>query len=354
MVRVPETVPLDAASLTTIGAIALQGLRQGQIAFGETVAIIGAGLVGVLAIQLAKAAGCRVIAIDRDPQRVAFAAQFGASLAVNSDDPRAIEIIRNESRHGVDAAIITAATKSADPVEFAAAIARDRARLVVVGDVGMGVSRRNMYGKELTLTMSRSYGPGRYDPAYEEDGVDYPIGYVRWTERRNMEAFLQALETGAIDVRRLLENRFLVEHADQAYTAVTSGGAYTGILEYPDALSARPPKESKPAVTRVQRRERGASHRVHRGGRFRARNHYPRIAASQRSCAGFESLPDLASLPSRLGDCFDSSTRALLRKSSAIPKSLLSSSFRGMTVTGPTWLKRSQTASRFSLRSRSR
>ena len=149
-VKLPDSVGLDAAALTTIGAIAMQGLRQSESSFGETVAVIGAGLVGVLTIQLAKAAGCRVIAIDLDPGRVERAVKFGADLGLLSSDPRTALAVKEATHYGPDAVIITAATPSAEPIELAAAIARDRGRIVVVGDVGLGVSRPNVYLKELS------------------------------------------------------------------------------------------------------------------------------------------------------------------------------------------------------------
>jgi NADPH:quinone reductase-like Zn-dependent oxidoreductase len=164
--------------------------RQSQAVLGEVVAVIVAGLVGVLTVQLAKAAGCRVIAIDRDLPRVDQARQFGADLALGATDRDTPSRVKEFARYGADVAIITAASPSAEPIELAASISRDRGRIVVVGTVDLGVSRKPMYMKELSLVLSRSYGPGRYDAQYEEDGLDYPVGYVRWTEKRNMEAFL--------------------------------------------------------------------------------------------------------------------------------------------------------------------
>jgi predicted dehydrogenase len=232
-------VSLAAASLTTIGAIALQGFRQADLAIGETVAVIGAGLVGVLTIQIARAAGCRVVAIDLSPHRVQRAVEFGAHLAITASDPSLASTIKEFSRYGVDAAILTAATDSAEPAEMAAKILRDRGRIIVVGAVGMGVSRNNMYMKELSLALSRSYGPGRYDPQYEEGGIDYPIGYVRWTERRNMEAFLDLLATGQIDVALLLEHRYTIDEGAKAY-ADLKNGLYTAILDYKSEPTASP------------------------------------------------------------------------------------------------------------------
>ncbi len=231
-VRVPEPVALDAASLTTIGAIAMQGLRQANVALGETVVVIGAGLVGVLTMQQARAAGCRVVAVDLDASRVERATSLGAHLALLASDPRVPQAVADFSRYGADAAIVTAASRSAEPLELAAKVLRECGRIVVVGDVGMGVARRSLYPKELTLAMSRSYGPGRYDPSYEEGGIDYPVGYVRWTERRNMEAFLDLLASGLVDVSALLERRYRADDGGRAYSELLSGEAYTAILEY--------------------------------------------------------------------------------------------------------------------------
>ena len=224
-------------------------LRQADIRIGETIAVIGAGLVGVLTIQIARAAGCRVVAIDLSPGRVARAVEFGADLAVAADNPALVSSIKDFSRYGVDAAILTAATRSAEPAEMAAGILRDRGRIVVVGDVGMGVSRSVMYAKELSLALSRSYGPGRYEPQYEEGGIDYPIGYVRWTEQRNMEAFLDLLASGQIDVTRLLEHRYNITDGAKAY-AELKNGPYTAILEYSGASTVS--KKNMPAVVAVR------------------------------------------------------------------------------------------------------
>lgn len=251
-VKLPDSVGLDAAALTTIGAIAIQGLRQSDVKFGETVAVIGAGLVGVLTIKLAKAAGCRVIAIDLDAKRVERAVEFGADLGLVSNDARLLVAVKEFSNYGPDAVIITAATRSAEPIEQAAAIARDRGRIVIVGDVGLGVSRANVYLKELSISLSRSYGPGRYDVNYEEGGADYPIGYVRWTEKRNMEAFVNFLASRSIDVARLIEKRYPVEQADSAYAAIRESGSYTALIDYAVSDSAgaaaSPVPARKPAV----------------------------------------------------------------------------------------------------------
>lgn len=241
-VRIPDGVSLDAAALTTIGAIAMQGVRQAQLAIGETVLVVGAGLVGVLAMQIARAAGCRVIALDRDPQRVARASEMGAHVAYETSAADLQARVRDFSRYGADAALLTAATPSAEPITLAAELLRDRGRIVVVGDVGMDVPRAPMYRKELSVYMSRSYGPGRYDPTYEEEGTDYPIGHVRWTERRNMEAFLDLLSSGAVTVAPLLQCCYAPEDGAGAYETIRQGGAYTVIIDYGQAAPRSKPK----------------------------------------------------------------------------------------------------------------
>jgi len=237
-VRVPEQVSLESACLTTIGAIAMQGLRQSGATFGETVAVIGAGLVGVLTIQLAKAAGCRVIAIDLDSGRVQRSLSMGADLGLCNASNHIPEAVSEYTQYGADVAIITAATPSNEPIEMAAKILRDRGRIVIVGDVGLGVSRNNVYSKELSIVLSRSYGPGRYDPLYEEEGVDYPVGYVRWTEKRNMEAFVALLASGALNVAPLIQCRYSVQEGNRAYAELKSSGAYTVLIEYPSTSFA--------------------------------------------------------------------------------------------------------------------
>ncbi len=231
-VHLPLEVSLQAACLTTIGAIAMQGLRQSQLVFGETVAVIGVGLVGLLTIQLARAAGCRVIAIDIDAGRAEFAKKMGAHLGLVVGDSRNVALIDEYTGHGADVAVITASTHSAEPIELAAEIVRDRGRIVVVGDVGLGVSRRAAYAKELSVVLSRSYGPGRYDVQYEEKGIDYPIGYVRWTEQRNMQAFVEFLAAGTVDVTPLLQVRYPLCEAEKAYSQLRERNGYTAILEY--------------------------------------------------------------------------------------------------------------------------
>ncbi len=251
---------LDAAALTTIGAIAVQGLRQSQVVFGENVVVIGAGLVGVLTVQLAKAAGCRVVAIDIDPNRVQRAVSMGADLGLLSEDGHTPSKVKELTQFGADVAILTAATPSTAPIELAARVLRDRGRIVVVGDVGLGVSRSAAYQKELSVTLSRSYGPGRYDPQYEQGGVDYPIGYVRWTEKRNMEAFLSLLASGAVNVAPLIERRHGVHDGARAYSELKETGAYTVLIEYPVA-----PQKQTALFARTKSRSTSSDHKQSEG-----------------------------------------------------------------------------------------
>lgn len=230
--RIPQTISLEAASLTTIGAIAMQGLRQANLCFGENVVVVGAGLVGVLTIMLARAAGCSVVAIDANPQRARQAMDFGACVGLSPSDPSLMPKVIEFTKYGPDAAIITASANSAEPIELSAQLLRDRGRIVVLGAVPLGVSRELMYRKELSLALSRSYGPGRYDSNYEESGHDYPVGYVRWTEQRNMEAFLSFVSANSSTVDPLLRLQYGIENSSAAYSDIQASGAYTAILKY--------------------------------------------------------------------------------------------------------------------------
>jgi len=257
-IGVPASVPLEHAAISTIGAIAMQGLRQAEVRFGETVIVIGAGLIGVLTVQLAMVAGCRVVAIDVDPQRVQRAIDLGAHAGFTAADARLPEAVSGFSRYGGDVALIAAAARSSEPVELAAKLLRDRGRIIIVGDVGLGVPRALLYEKELSVALSRSYGPGRYDPTYEESGVDYPIGYVRWTERRNMEAFLDYLAAGTINVAPLLERRCQLEEAPLAYEEIRQSRVYTVLIHYPASDSGPVPSAVKKSQPIARPRPEGA------------------------------------------------------------------------------------------------
>lgn len=231
-----ENVTLEQAAYTTLGAIAMQGVRQAQAQLGEAVVVIGLGLLGQLTVQILVAAGCRVFGIDIDPQVVELAKKSGAHEAAtrNEDIHKLVENFT--AGRGADRIILTAGTTSNDPIKLAGEIARDRGRVVVVGAVRIDVPREHYYMKELELCLSRSYGPGRYDPNYEEHGHDYPIGYVRWTEKRNMEEFLRLVSVGQINLDLLTSHKFAVEQASAAYDVVLgkTGERCCGVLlEYP-------------------------------------------------------------------------------------------------------------------------
>lgn len=234
LIQLPENVDFESAAFTTLGAISMHGFRLAEAQVGETVAVIGLGLLGLLAAGIAQAAGCRVLGIDLDPRRVKLAENFGVQACSRAE---AVEAAQSFTRgKGCDAVLICADTSSNDPVELAGEIARDRANIVAIGAVGLDIPRKIYFAKELSFINSRSYGPGRYDPSYEEGGVDYPIGYVRWTEGRNMQAVVDLLASDRLDVRPLITHRFSIEHAPQAYDLITGKGEehFLGVLlNYP-------------------------------------------------------------------------------------------------------------------------
>lgn len=219
--RIPEAVSDEAAAFTVPGAIALQGVRLAHPTLGETFAVMGLGLIGLLAVQILRAHGCRVVGLDPDPQRL----ELGLRLGAEQYAPGQL----------IDGVLICAATHSSEPVHQAAQMCRKRGRIVLVGVTGLELSRDDLYKKELSFQVSCSYGPGRYDPAYEEKGQDYPVGYVRWTAQRNFEAVLQLMAEGRLDVAPLITHRFPFERAEGAYELLLSGKPHLGILlEYPD------------------------------------------------------------------------------------------------------------------------
>ncbi|MFL6214706.1 MAG: bi-domain-containing oxidoreductase [Blastocatellia bacterium] len=235
--KVPAGASLEAASYSTVGAIALQGVRQADPRLGEVVAVIGLGLIGQITVQILKAAGCQVIGVDLDPAACELAKQSGADLVATNAAAARAACLGLTDGHGADCVLITASTKSSEPVTTAGELARDRARVVVVGLVGMDVPRHIYYNKELELRLSRSYGPGRYDPEYEEKGNDYPIGYVRWTEKRNLEAFLRLVAEGRVNTDLLTTHRFDIANADAAYELILSRKERLCgvVLRYPDS-----------------------------------------------------------------------------------------------------------------------
>ncbi len=240
--KIPDAVTDEQAAFTTLGAIALQGVRLAAPAIGETFAVIGLGLIGLLTVQLLRAQGCRVIGIDLDPARLAMAKSFGADTidAASSTDVEGEAIGLSQGR-GVDGVIVAASTSSSKPIQQAARMCRKRGRVILVGVTGLELSRADFYEKEITFQVSCSYGPGRYDSTYEEKGQDYPIGFVRWTEQRNFEAVLDLMAQGRLDVAALISHRFAIGEAEQAYEVVSGEAPSLGVLlTYPEGEAAEP------------------------------------------------------------------------------------------------------------------
>ena len=218
--HLPKGVNFESGAFATIGAIALNGVRLVNPQVGEISAVIGMGLLGLLAAQIIKASGCEVVGTDINPDRLAFAQKVGIRAKQNNN-------IREKFRQmthgrGFDHVFICADTTSNEPVELAGEIARDRAHVIAIGAVGMEIPRKQYYEKELTFKVARSYGPGRYDHNYEESGGDYPIGYVRWTEGRNLEAVVDLIKQEKLDVTSLITHRFPIDYAEDAYALITS------------------------------------------------------------------------------------------------------------------------------------
>lgn len=221
---VPDGVELKHAAFTTISSIALQGVRQAELALGDTVVVIGLGLVGQLAVQLLKSQGCRVVGVDLDQRKVAAALSSGAEAALSRDDPGLdAAVLQASSGFGADCVLIAAGGTSTDAAALAVSLVRDRGRLVVVGGIPLEFPREESYRKELDIRMSRSYGAGRYDPAYEEAGVDYPVGYVRWTEQRNMAECLRLMLVGQLRIDALLTDVVPFVKAESVFARLATG-----------------------------------------------------------------------------------------------------------------------------------
>lgn len=230
-VKLHPSADLADAAYNTLGSIAMQGVRQADLRLGETAMVIGLGLIGQLAAQLLRASGCRVIGVDVSSNAVKSASPFLDLALLRGEIGVESKIADFTGGNGVDAVIVTAATSSLDPVNFAGTVARRKASVVIIGAVPTGFDRDGYYKKELALKMSCSYGPGRYDLTYEEKGIDYPVEYVRWTEKRNMEAFQQLLLDGKLDVKSLTTHRFPFEKAPEAYDLIVNHTEpFTGIL----------------------------------------------------------------------------------------------------------------------------
>lgn len=229
--RIPDDVPYESAAFTVLGSIGLQGIRLAQPTLGEKFVVTGLGLIGNITAQLLQAHGCTVMGIDMDESKLDVARKFGISTVDISkgEDPVAAAATFSHG-HGVDGVIITASTRSSEPVRQAAQMCRKRGRIILVGVTGLELSREELYEKELSFQVSCSYGPGRYDPLYEGKGQDYPLGYVRWTEQRNFEAVLDMLASGRLNVEPLISHRFPFEQAINAYDLLTNGETPLGIV----------------------------------------------------------------------------------------------------------------------------
>lgn len=239
VVRIPDGASHVDASFTTIGAIAMHGVRLADVALGETVVVIGLGLVGQFAAQIATAAGLKVIAVDLDKEKVDLALKMGSAQAGVAGSAAEVAglVARRTGGAGADAVLVCAAAKSSQPATLACEIARDRGKIVVVGAVQMELDRNLIFSKELSVTVSRSYGPGRYDTDYEEKGFDYPAAYVRWTERRNLQEVADLIGAGKINVEPLITHRFSIDDALSAYDLITgkTGERFLGVaLTYPE------------------------------------------------------------------------------------------------------------------------
>lgn len=257
--KIDSDVNDEHATFTVLGAIGLQGVRLLAPTLGESVVVTGLGLIGLIAVQLLLANGCRVLGIDLDPRRLELARKFGAQIAdvPGGADPVATAMAFSNG-HGVDGVLITAATKSNEPMRQAALMCRKRGQIVSTGNVGMDLERAALYEKEISVQVSCSYGPGRYDPAYESEGRDYPYAYVRWTEQRNFQAILSLLESGRLDVSSLISKRIEQARAEEAYRSLTDEKDALGIL-------LTYPRQAPPRDTVIRRAiEDRQSEAVHR------------------------------------------------------------------------------------------
>jgi len=264
--KVPSSVGLDAAAFATLGSIATHGIRRVGGQLGETLAIVGTGLIGLLGVQIAHASGMRVIAIDKDRGRAELAKSLGADLAMTIESAEQLrEFYTATDGKGADGVIVFASGSGSEAVRLASRLARDRGKVVVVGMVGLDLERGVLYEKELDVSMSRSYGPGRYDPVYEERGIDYPYSYVRWTENRNMQAFLRLLETGQVNVSMLIGEVHPLAEAGQAYRNLLSAESrpISILFKYsPEKYVAGSPSTAAPRLLAISPRSTGGPVKV--------------------------------------------------------------------------------------------
>jgi predicted dehydrogenase/threonine dehydrogenase-like Zn-dependent dehydrogenase len=277
--RLPDGVSMQEGAFATLGAIALQGVRRAEPSLGETVVVVGLGLIGQLVAQILDAAGCRVIGTDPIPARRSLAARLAGAHTLDANAHDLVEQVRALTGGvGADRTILCAATHSSQPVNQAFAMCRERGRVVMVGVMGMALERGEFYRRELDFVISRSAGPGRYDPNYEQRALDYPIGYVRWTEQRNLDAFVQLVADGKVDVASLISEMYPIEQAEEAYRAVM-GGSLAVLLTYGEEEIAAPPPRTLHLRSAEPARGRIGLALVGPGSFVRA-VHLPNLAAS--------------------------------------------------------------------------
>jgi predicted dehydrogenase/threonine dehydrogenase-like Zn-dependent dehydrogenase len=281
-IPIPKCVEFKEASTCALGGIALQGVRRAEVSIGEINAVIGCGAIGLLTVQLLKAAGCAVVAIDLDSNRLRVAKKVGADFIVNGDDKQIIErVFHFTDGYGVDKVIITANTKSNDVLTQAFRISRKKGRIVLVGVIGNEFNRNEMYAKELDFVISTSYGPGRYDEQYERFGNDYPYAYVRWTEKRNMQAYLKFISSGAVKLDNIIEDTFHINDAQNAYFSLKDKKLLLATFEYTNDEFYFT-KENVPAVSSVVKDWKSIKNGVIRlgllgAGSFVQNTHVPNI-----------------------------------------------------------------------------
>ncbi|NOT36004.1 MAG: Gfo/Idh/MocA family oxidoreductase [Saprospiraceae bacterium] len=231
--KIPDSVSYEEAVFTVIGAIGLQGIRLVQPSLGETVVVQGLGLIGLLTVQLLKHNGCKVIGIETDIQRIKLAESFGIACIASSNDSNVVnEVLRLTNDQGADAVLITASSKSNELISQAAQMSRKRGKIVLIGVVGLDIQRSDFYEKELSFQVSCSYGPGRYDDQYEKFGIDYPLAYVRWTEKRNFEAVLDAMQSGALHVKSLITEIESLDNYGKIYSNLATAPTIASLLKY--------------------------------------------------------------------------------------------------------------------------
>jgi predicted dehydrogenase/threonine dehydrogenase-like Zn-dependent dehydrogenase len=280
-VGIPDNISYSHASTVTLGAIALQGIRRANPTLGENIVVIGLGILGQLTVQILQANGCHVIGIDIDPARVELAKKLGMEIGFSLPCENEIETVQRYTQGvGADAVIITASTPSSSVIANAFKMCRKKARVILVGDVGLSLSRKDFYEKELDFLISCSYGPGRYDEKYEEGGLDYPIGYVRWTENRNMSEYLRLIADGKVKINELIHKTFTIDKASDAYAALNNSESDSKplivLLEYPESGEIKSDKVINPSIVHFSKEKVRLA--VAGAGHFAKGMHLPNLA----------------------------------------------------------------------------